>query len=99
MITVVLLVFLSRKYKDSSTAILAQVEPQRYAVSFQKAVRVREIYVIPGQQVKKGDKLIKVDRPDLMLDAERKINSIEVLKSKLTIKEIEKSNRHNAGFE
>ena len=93
MLTVVLLGYLALRYKDASNAILAQVEPQRYAVSFQKAVKVREIYVMPGQRVSKGDKLIKVERSDLLLDEERKLNSLRTLHAELEIKKIERSNQ------
>lgn len=87
------LIFLSFGYYDSSSSILAQVEPQKFAVSFQKAVRIKDIYVIPGQQVEKGEKLIKVERPDLLLDVDNKNNQLSNLKSQLQIQEIEKSNQ------
>ncbi|MFY0627336.1 MAG: HlyD family efflux transporter periplasmic adaptor subunit [Reichenbachiella sp.] len=87
------LLYLSLGYNDSTSSILAQVEPQKYAVSFQKAVRIKEIYVIPGQQVKKGDELIKVERPDLLLDVENKANRLKGLKSQLQINGIEKANQ------
>jgi HlyD family secretion protein len=92
-ICAVILGILAFGYRDSASAILAEVEPQKYAISFQKPIKIRKIYVIPGQQVKKGDKLIKVERPDLLLDSERKTNSLLALKSKVKIKEIEKSNK------
>lgn len=91
--TVAVLVLVSRTYKDSTSAILAQVEPQRYAISFQKPIKVREIYVMPGQRINKGDPLIKVERPDLLLDAERKENTLKSLNAKLAIKKIERDNR------
>ena len=49
-----LLVFVSSKTYHSSSSILAQVEPQKHAISFHKPVKIKEIYVIPGQQIKKG---------------------------------------------
>lgn len=89
------LIYVSFGYNDSSSSILAQVEPEKYAVSFQKAVRVKEIYVIPGQRVKKGDKLIKVERQDLLLDVDRKTNQIENLRSQLNIMLIERRHRQS----
>lgn len=77
----------------TSSAILAEVEPQRYAVSYPKAVRIKEVYVVPGQQVKKGDRLIKVERPDLLLDKESKQKKIDLLKSNLEKKELQKENK------
>lgn len=78
---------------QSSSSILAEVEPQRYAVSFPKAVRVKEIYVVPGQQVKKGEPLIKVERPDLLLDRENQLRKIDLLTSNLEKKELQKDNK------
>lgn len=89
------LLIVSQGYHDSTTSILAQVEPQKYAISYQKPVRIKELYVIPGQQVKKGDPLLKVERPDLLLDHERKMKQLENLKSKLQILHLEKSNKSN----
>ena len=37
--------------------MVAQVENQVTVVSYQKPVRIKAIYVVPGQEVKKGDKL------------------------------------------
>ena len=78
---------------QSSSAILAEVEPQRYAVSFPKAVRVKEIYVVPGQQVKEGDPLIKVERPDLLLERENQLRKIDLLSSNLEKKMLQKDNK------
>jgi HlyD family secretion protein len=55
------------------------VEPQKSAISYQKAVRVLEIYVMPGQKVVPGDVLVKVERPDLILDVDRKKNQFNRL--------------------
>ena len=66
-------------FKDTNTAIVAQVEPMKKAISYHKAIRIEEIYVIPGQMVKPGDILVKVTRPDLVLDVEKKNNEIERL--------------------
>jgi HlyD family secretion protein len=41
---------------------------------------VLEIYVIPGQKVAPGDLLLRVERPDLLLDVERKKNELEQLR-------------------
>lgn len=77
-IVIVLLLF-SVFFKDTNTAIVAQVEPMKHAISYHKAVRVEELYVIPGQTVKPGDVLVKVERPDLVLDEEKKLNEIKRL--------------------
>ena len=71
----IVLAFIAFNSEDSS-AILAEVEPNSYTVSFQKTVRVKEIYVVPGQQVNVGDRLLKVERPDLLLEKENIENKI-----------------------
>lgn len=76
---IILLVLFSLFFKDTNTAIVAQVEPMKKAISYHKAVRVLEIYVIPGQKVAPGDLLVKVERPDMVLDVERKKNDLKRL--------------------
>lgn len=77
---IVLLILLSLAFKDTNTAIVAQVEPMKKAISYHKAIKILEIYVIPGQRVAPGDLLVRVERPDLLLDVERKQNELEQLR-------------------
>jgi HlyD family secretion protein len=86
LIIVVLLLF-SLVFKDTNKAIVAQVEPMKKAISYHKAVKIIEVYVIPGQRVKPGDLLVKVERPDLILDVEKKTNEIERLKVERSLAE------------
>ena len=83
LLVVITLVSVSFLFKDEKTAIVAQVEPERLSVSFHKPVRVTEIMVYPGQKVKKGDPLLRVDRPDLNLDLERSLNDLKASESEL----------------
>jgi len=78
-VVVIILLLVSYVFKDSRETIMAIVEPQRMAVSFLKPVEVKEIYVIPGQEVKPGDKLLRVDRPDLVMDLVKKENDLKSL--------------------
>ncbi len=78
-IVVVILLLISYVFRDSRNTVMAVVEPQRIAVSFLKPVEVKEIFVIPGQDVGPGDKLIRVERPDLVLDLVKKENDIKSL--------------------
>ena len=78
-VVVVLLLF-SLVFKDTNNAIVAEVEPMKNAISYHKAVRIHEIFVIPGQMVKPGDVLVRVERPDLILDVEKKTNEMSRLK-------------------
>lgn len=68
------LVIVSLTTVQKDNAIVAIVESQKTAISYQKAVNVKAIHVIEGQQVKKGDLLIEVDRPDLNFDYEKLLN-------------------------
>ena len=79
-LVVALLLLFSLVFKNSDTAIVAQVEPLKNAVSYHKAVRIEEVYVIPGQMVKPGDALVRVVRPDLVLDEEKMLNEIEKIR-------------------
>lgn len=80
------LVYISSGAYNPASSILAQVEPQKHAISFHKAVRVKDIYVIPGQKIKMGDPLLKVERQDLLLDVESKTNTLEsIISEKETI--------------
>lgn len=67
----VLLASLSFFYKDSTEAMVAMVDSQVTAVSFRRPVIVDKIHVVPGQEVKAGEILIEVIRPDLDLDVEK----------------------------
>ena len=78
-VVVVVLLLFSLVFKDTNTAIVAQVEPMKHAISYHKAIKIEEIFVIPGQMVKPGDILVRVERPDLVLDVEKKRNDIEKL--------------------
>jgi HlyD family secretion protein len=66
-------------YKKQSDAIVAEVDPQKIAVSFQKAVKIKSIHVIPGEDVSKGDLLVEVVRPDLLYDIEKASNDLNEL--------------------
>jgi HlyD family secretion protein len=97
LIVIVLLLF-SLVFRETNTAIVAQVEPMKKAVSYHKAVKIIEIYVIAGQTVKPGDILVKVERPDLLLDVEKKNNEIErldldraLVDSKYAVKKMQRS--------
>jgi len=75
-IIAVVLIVASLLYKKQSDAIVAEVDAQRLAVSFQKAVKIKSIHVIPGQDVKQGQLLLEVERPDLMYDIEKATNDL-----------------------
>ncbi len=62
------LLFISLHYRRQSDAIVAEVEPEKVAISFQKPVKIKDIYVMPGQEVIEGELLMELERPDLLYD-------------------------------
>ncbi len=64
-------IFLANNFTKETDAIIAQVEPQRTAISYRKPVRINALYVVPGQDVNEGDLLLEVDRPNLMYEIEK----------------------------
>ncbi len=81
LLTAAILFFYAIRKKDRSLAIVAEVEPQKTAISFHKPVRIKAIHVKPGQKVKKGDLLLEVERPDLALDIQNTQNELRQLES------------------
>ncbi|MEQ9306657.1 MAG: HlyD family efflux transporter periplasmic adaptor subunit [Marinoscillum sp.] len=92
LILAIFLVFLAFTSEDSS-AILAEVEPKRYAISFQKTVRIKELFVVAGEQVNAGDPLLRVERPDLILERENLQNKVDLLRANLNKKQLQKDNK------
>lgn len=89
----VVLVLLSFKSKPRSEAVVAQVESQRTAVSFHRPVRVKKIHVIPGQDIEEGQLLIEVERPDLVLDEEKRVNEMDMINAEIRKKEVDRQSK------
>ena len=64
---------------ERSDAIIAQVESQKTAISFGKPILVKAIHVSAGQHVKKGQLLIEVDRPDLIMERTKLLNEKQLI--------------------
>jgi HlyD family secretion protein len=61
--------------------MVAQVENQVTVISYQKPIRIKAIYVVPGQEVKKGDKLFIAESTNLEADIYQKnseLNSLNI---------------------
>ena len=100
------LIVLSVRFKTSDDAIVAVVEPQRVAISFPKATKLRKIHVVPGQKVSKGDTLFIAERPNLIIDIDKTVKSLNSQqtelenlqirsRSELNLTRIEKRNKLN----
>ena len=75
------LAFLGFHYKDKNKAMVAQVENQVTVISYQKPIRIKAIYVVPGQEVKRGDKLFIAESTNLEADIYQKnseLNSLNI---------------------
>jgi len=79
----VILVYASLHYKGGGDAMVAQVESQVTAISYQKPVLIQKIFVSPGQVVDSGAVLIEVERPDLALDIDKKLNEKKQFQERL----------------
>ena len=79
-----LLSFLGFHYRDKTKAMVAQVENQVKVISYPKPIRIKAIYVVPGQEVKKGDKLFIAESINLEADIYQKNSEL----SNLNIQEV-----------
>ncbi len=70
------LLMISFFYIRQSDAIVAQVEPQKIAVSFEKPVKIKAVHIMPGEDVKQGELLIELERPDLLYDIDKVNNEL-----------------------
>ena len=66
---------------ERSDAIVAQVESQKTAISFQKPILVKAIHVSAGQHVTKGQLLVEVERPDLVMERTKLVNEEQLILS------------------
>jgi multidrug efflux pump subunit AcrA (membrane-fusion protein) len=67
---------------ERTDAIIAVVESQKTAISFRKPVKIKTIHVSAGQYVQKGDTLVTVERPDLILEQAKFESETQILLSK-----------------
>ena len=84
---IVFLILVSSTFRNRKEAMMAVVESQVTAISFQKPVVIVALPVVPGQEIRKGDTILKVSRPDLTLDIEKKENEIQRLRSEMLQKQ------------
>ena len=82
-ILIVFLIMVSSTFRNQKEAMIAVVESQVTAISFQKPVVILALPVVPGQEIKRGDTLLKVSRPDLTLDIEKKESELQRRRSEM----------------
>ncbi len=81
LLTAAFLLVVSFNSKNRNFAVIAEVEPQKTAISFPKPVRIKQLHVAAGEHVQKGDLLLEVERPDLALDIQKIRNELSQLDS------------------
>ena len=74
-----ILVVISFRFKDRTKAMVAQVQTNVTVVSYDNPVRIKKLYVTPGQRVDSGEVLLEVDLPGIMAE----ITSLETEKYQL----------------
>ncbi len=80
-VTAAFLLVVSFYSKNRNYAVVAEVEPQKTAISYPKPVRIKQLHVAAGEHVQKGDLLLEVERPDLDLDIQKLRNELDQLAS------------------
>ena len=64
-LAVVVLFLISRNFTQKNTDFYGIAETREIVVSSESPVEVREIHVVAGQKIKKGDLLVELDKPEL----------------------------------
>jgi multidrug resistance efflux pump len=82
-VLVISLTITSFLFKDGTQAMVAIVDSQVTAVSYQKPVIVKKLSVVSGQEVEIGEFLLEVVRPDLDLDMEKRLTEKANLSSEI----------------
>jgi HlyD family secretion protein len=79
-VAVLSLVTLGFFYKGETVIFTGIAEASETVVSVQNAVEIVKVHVIPGQEVKDGDTLVELSRPDLALrmnEVTRELDALE----------------------
>ncbi len=72
--------------RQESTAYFGVAESKEIIISSGHAVEINQIAVVPGQEVKKGELLVKLTRPDLSLKINEIAHQIQELKMQKVVK-------------
>jgi len=68
-------------YFKGSSSFLGVTYSKAYKINAEKSGIIKNLFVVPGQEVQKGDKLIEVESPQLNLDIQKLSKEIELFKS------------------
>ena len=68
-------------YFKGSSSFLGVTYSKSYKINAEKSGIIEGLYVVPGQEVQKGDQLVEVESPQLNLDIQKLRKEIELFKS------------------
>ena len=77
---IVIIIFISLNGKREITSFYGIAETKEIVINSEYSVNIKDILVLPGQQVAKGDKLVELTRTDLELKINEITHSIKTLK-------------------
>lgn len=82
----VMLFISSRFFKGRGDAAIGLAQTKEYKITSEKSAVVKQLTVVPGQQVKQGDLLVELESQELEIEMAKLTNRIAILKSELTEK-------------
>lgn len=68
-------------YFKGSKSFLGVTYAKSYKINAEKSGIIRNLFVVPGQEVQKGDQLVEVESPQLNLDIQKLRKEIQLFKS------------------
>lgn len=76
------MIWISAKYfRGSDYSSIGITEVKEYKINSEKSALIKSVYVVPGQQVKAGEKLIDLTSAELEMNIEKTSNRITLLKA------------------
>ncbi len=78
---VAMLYISGRYFKGSGEASIGIAQTTEYKINSEKSALVQTVYVVPGMQVKEGDKLVELTSTTLEMEMTKLTNRIGILKS------------------
>lgn len=89
------LTLVSFYYKPTTGAMMAEVRSNVTTISYEKPIRVKNIHVVPGQEIKKGDLLVELIQSKIDLDLQQKTNDIQSIQLELEANQSEYQGKIN----
>ena len=82
-------VLLLQSYSTSTKLdVLGVAESKEYIISYDTPVKIKKIFFLPGEKVRKGQPLIEVDQSQINIKISEIQTKIDVLKSRKQLQEV-----------